>query len=139
MAGVEQVLSLLDGVRQTRPNQWLARCPAHEDRSPSLSVKDGDGGKILLKCFAGCETESILIALGLNFSDLFPERLPDAPHRRHSITLSPREILEVIDHEVMVASLILCDMCEAKEIDQATWARFCKAAQRIQTVRDHGR
>lgn len=139
MAGVEQLLAILDGVRQTRPNQWIARCPAHEDRSPSLSVKESGGGVILIKCFAGCESESVLSALGLQFSDLFPERLPDAPHRRATISLSPREIMEVIEHELTVASLILADVADSKSIDEITWARFCKAAQRIQTVRDHGR
>ena len=136
---VEQLLSVLDGVRQTRPNQWIARCPAHEDRSPSLSVKDSGGGIVLIKCFAGCESEAVLDALGLQFSDLFPERLPDVPHRRPSISLSPREIVEVIEHELTVASLILADVAESKLIDEDTWGRFCKAAQRIQTVRDHGR
>jgi hypothetical protein len=139
MADVERLLSLLEGVRQTRPNQWIARCPAHEDRSPSFSVKESGGGIILIKCFAGCESEAILSALNLSFSDLFPERLPDVPHRRSSVSLAPREIMEVIEHELTVASLILADVADSKVIDEATWARFCKAAQRIQTVRDHGR
>ncbi|MDB6104075.1 MAG: hypothetical protein JWO52_4074 [Gammaproteobacteria bacterium] len=139
MADVEKLLSLLEGVRQTRPNQWIARCPAHEDRSPSFSVKESGGGVILIKCFAGCESEAILSALNLSFSDLFPERLPDVPHRRTSVSLAPREIMEVIEHELTVASLILADVADSKVIDEATWARFCKAAQRIQTVRDHGR
>jgi hypothetical protein len=139
MADIERLLSLLSGVRQTRPNQWIAHCSAHEDRSPSLSIKDAGDGRILIKCFAGCESEAVLTSLGLQFSDLFPERLPDLPHRKASVGLSPRDIMEVIEHELTVASLILADVVEAKSIDETTWARFCKAAQRIQTVRDHGR
>jgi len=139
MADVEKLLSRLEGLRQTSPSQWLAKCPAHEDRSPSFSVKDAGGGLILIRCFAGCEPEAILNALDLQFSDLFPERLPDTVRRSASIGLSAREILAVIEHEFTVASLILADVVESKSIDEATWARFCKAAQRIQTVRDHGR
>jgi hypothetical protein len=139
MADVEKLLSRLEGLRQSSPSQWLAKCPAHEDRSPSFSVKDAGGGLILIKCFAGCEPEAILAAVGLQFSDLFPERLPETGRHRTSMGLSPRDILEVIEHEFTVASLILAEVVESKSIDEETWARFCKAAQRIQTVRDHGR
>jgi hypothetical protein len=41
----------------------LARCPAHKDRSPSLSVREGTGGRILVKCFAGCEQQRVIDAL----------------------------------------------------------------------------
>src|ERR1035438_6152653 len=54
------------------PSGWLARCPAHNDRNPSLSIGEKDG-KILLKCHAGCSTDSIVAAVGLQMSDLFTE------------------------------------------------------------------
>jgi hypothetical protein len=59
-----------------RPNgsDHLARCPAHEDRSPSLSVSTGDRDQVLLHCFAGCSTDAITSALGLESTDLWPER-----------------------------------------------------------------
>jgi hypothetical protein len=53
---------------------WTTRCPAHEDRNPSLSITEATDGKVLLKCWAGCTTESVLAALGLRWSDLFPGR-----------------------------------------------------------------
>lgn len=68
----EKILTLLQGVRQVGPRRWMARCPAHDDRNPSLSVTEGEDGRILLHCFAGCETEDILRALGLSWKDLFP-------------------------------------------------------------------
>lgn len=42
---------------------WLARCPAHDDRSPSLSLADSDNGRLLVKCFAGCDARAVLAAL----------------------------------------------------------------------------
>lgn len=142
MANVDQLIARLDGVKQTRPNQWLARCPAHEDHSPSLSIKETAEGLLLLKCWAGCETESILTALNLSFSDLFPERLPDSYQRaqsRSSLSLSSAEQLDVLHHEITVASLVLHDVVESKTISEEDWSRFITAANRIHVVRNHGR
>jgi putative DNA primase/helicase len=50
---------------------WKARCPAHEDRKPSLGVSEGDDGKALIVCRAGCDFKSIVAALGLTTADLF--------------------------------------------------------------------
>src|SRR5215510_1210346 len=54
-----------------RGNSWQARCPAHDDKTPSLSIRQSDEGNICLRCFAGCSTQSIVTALGLEMSDLF--------------------------------------------------------------------
>ena len=67
------VLSRLDGVKRTGPNSWMARCPAHPDRNPSLSISLKEG-KVLVHCFAGCAPEAVLEALGLTWRDL---REPD--------------------------------------------------------------
>jgi putative DNA primase/helicase len=42
---------------------WMARCPAHEDRKPSLSIRDADDGKVLVRCHAGCDQERVIAAL----------------------------------------------------------------------------
>jgi hypothetical protein len=42
----------------------LTFCPVHQNtRTPALSVKDGDGGKLLVHCFAGCDARDVLAAL----------------------------------------------------------------------------
>lgn len=69
---VDLILSRLDGVRQTGPGKWLARCPAHEDRSPSLSIRETDDCRVLIHDFAGCSVDSICAAIGLEVADLFP-------------------------------------------------------------------
>lgn len=66
---VENLLSRLQLVRPTRGG-WSARCPAHADRSPSLSIGVSDE-KILLHCFAGCSTEAICSALRISIHELF--------------------------------------------------------------------
>jgi putative DNA primase/helicase len=42
---------------------WMARCPAHDDREPSLSIRDGDDGKVLVRCHAGCKQGQLIAAL----------------------------------------------------------------------------
>ena len=59
---------------ETRNGSYLALCPAHEDREPSLSVGEGDDGRALIKCFAGCTSQHITDALSLQMSDLFEHR-----------------------------------------------------------------
>jgi putative DNA primase/helicase len=54
-------------------------CPAHDDRTPSLTVSQGEDGRVLVKCHAGCETEDVVTALGLTMTDLFePKNEPVA-------------------------------------------------------------
>lgn len=66
------VARLKDGKRSGK--SLAARCPAHDDRRNSLSVSEGDDGRVLIKCFAGCQTSEIVAALGLTMADLFPRQ-----------------------------------------------------------------
>jgi len=66
----ERLLSRLDGVRKTGADRWIARCPAHEDRSPSLSIRDL-GDRVLVHDFGGCSAVDVLAAVGLELSALF--------------------------------------------------------------------
>lgn len=71
-ACLDKVLSCLDKVKPAGANKWKACCPAHDDKSPSLAITETSKGTVLLKCWTGCTTQSILTAIGLEFRDLFP-------------------------------------------------------------------
>lgn len=71
---VELLLNELHKVRKSGADSWMACCPAHDDKSPSLSVKEVAGGDILIHCFAGCEPHDILAAVGLKMADFWPDR-----------------------------------------------------------------
>ncbi len=68
---LDEILLALQGVQRSGDN-YKAKCPAHEDRTASLSVTKGESGAILLKCFAGCSYRDIIAALGFSTSQLFP-------------------------------------------------------------------
>jgi hypothetical protein len=69
----DQIVERLGGV----DTNGMAHCPAHEDRSPSLSVTEGDDGRVLLHCHGGCSVNEIVATIGLAISDLFPRRNGD--------------------------------------------------------------
>jgi DNA primase len=77
-----EFLSRLDGVQQ-RGARWSARCPAHNDTSPSLSVSEGERG-LLVKCWAGCTVAEICGAIGIEQRDLFFDSLDADPAKRRA-------------------------------------------------------
>lgn len=79
---IDKVLATLDRTRKSGAG-WTARCPAHDDRNPSLSVREGDNGAVLIKCMAGCDTAAVVAAMGLQMSDLFPPK--DRTSRGNSV------------------------------------------------------
>ena len=71
---IEELLERLKGVREIGPGSWMACCPAHDDRNPSMSVTERDR-KILMHCHAGCSVDDICAALGIEKKDLFEDDL----------------------------------------------------------------
>ncbi len=65
---------------------WMARCPAHDDREPSLSIRSGNHGRVLLHCHAGCSPEQVVKAAGLRMSDLFPDAVRDDKAKTRTAT-----------------------------------------------------
>ena len=72
----------------TRPKKgnggYIACCPAHDDQNPSLSITEGDDGKVLLHCFAGCTIDEICKACDLKVSDLFSKQPREASRIEYS-------------------------------------------------------
>jgi hypothetical protein len=68
-AACDRFIAALEAADCRQGRTWL--CPAHDDRNASLSVSEGDDGRVLVKCFAGCKPEEIVGALGLEMRDLF--------------------------------------------------------------------
>lgn len=130
------LLRHLDGVRKTGVGKYIARCPAHDDRSPSLAIKDCGDGRVLVHCFVGCETEDVLTAIGLTFADIMPERI-SSEHRlkplRHGFDV--RQVLATLDHEALIVAIVGADFLQHQAIDEPTWERLAQAVGRINSAR----
>jgi hypothetical protein len=131
------LLDRLDRVKQTGPGRWLARCPAHPDRRPSLSVRELGDGRVLVHDFGGCEVGNVLAALGLNIADLFPERLPQHNYRASHSKIPARDLLETISEETSVVALVAADLLKRRSVTEEDWTRLAQAASRLHRARDH--
>jgi hypothetical protein len=83
--------------------RYMACCPAHADRSPSLSIKY-TGERILLRCFAGCETGDVLAAVGLAWADVMP---PSTEHEKaaYKRAKNAQRLHRVLEHERLVLAI----------------------------------
>jgi hypothetical protein len=82
-SNIDFILSQLEGVKQSGAGQWISRCPAHEDRSPSLAISIGAEGQVLLYCFRGCNLDEIVSSLGIDVAALWPDSGKDiSPEER---------------------------------------------------------
>lgn len=125
----QDFLSRLDGVRQTGPDRWLAKCPAHADSSPSLNVKDV-GGKLLVICRAGCAVQSILESTGLSWEVLFEEK-PYAHHREVKKAFPASDVLKAIEAESMLVAVAASNLANGVALTNEDRKRLLLAAQRI--------
>lgn len=133
--GIENLLSRLEGLRAgSGADRWIARCPAHEDRSPSLSIRLADTGAILVKCFAGCGAVDVMGALGLSMTDLFPEPLTKTYLPRIRAPFSALDAMRCLAAESSVVTLAVCDVIAGKPLDDAYLERLATAAGRIATA-----
>jgi hypothetical protein len=132
---VANLLHRLDKVRETKPDNWEACCPAHGDKSPSLSITRGDDGRVLLKCWAGCGAAEVVQAVGLTLADLFvrDEHRHARPGRKR-LYPNYRNVLKLLRHEaevILIASAHLKEGNALSDTDAAALERahrnLCKA------------
>jgi hypothetical protein len=131
MSNVDNLLQHLDKVRRTGAGTWSARCPAHDDRGPSLTIAEKDDGRILVHCFAGCDVQDVLGAVGLTFSDLYPPRVVDhlvKPDRR---PFPAADVLRAIGFEALVVAAAAVAMLAGEPFSELDRERLILAVSRI--------
>jgi len=124
---VNDLIARLEKAKRTSRDSWLTCCPAHKDRTPSLTVRGLDDGRILIHCFAGCGAADVMASLGLETADLFPEPLADhLPAVRQPF--SAADALRALRREAAVCALSSADLAEGKPVDRE---RLFLASERI--------
>jgi hypothetical protein len=133
------LLDRLEGVKRTGPAGWLARCPAHDDKHPSLSVRELDDGRVLVHDHAGCSAVEVLEAVGLDFAALYPTR--PAEHRIHPERrpFPAIDVLRAVALEAMIVAVAASILGRGDSITDQDRARVSLAAERINSaVREGG-
>jgi hypothetical protein len=129
----DKLLDRLTGVKQIKPDRWLARCPAHDDRAPSLVITETSDGTLLIRCWAGCSAADIVAAVGLDLKDLFPARFDGHAYRKAKAPrYSAREITQTVMTEAMVLTLGYRAVQRGESLPLWDLARLELAVQTIQ-------
>ncbi len=98
---IERLTSKLEHVKSKGPRKWIACCPAHDDHSPSLNIKETDDGTILLKCWSGCSALDVAQAVGLELKNLFPVQIAHRHKRmpyQHRQNTEYKALLKRLNH-----------------------------------------
>lgn len=128
---VDVLLNCLTKVRRTGPGRWMACCPAHEDRRPSLSIRELDDGRVLVHCFGLCSVEAVLDAVGLTFDALYPER-PIEHGKPVRKPFPASDVLEALATESLIVALAASDVANGKVLSEEDLERVLLASGRIQ-------
>lgn len=122
---LDLLLSRLEGVKQ-HGERYMARCPAHQDKSPSLSLSRGGDGRALVHCYAGCETRDVLAAVGLEMRDLFTDNLSQDQRQQYQ-----RNKLEAERHFERLVIEAAKGEAKAGDLSDESTARLALAQERI--------
>ena len=126
-----QLLDRLKGSRNTGPARWISRCPAHEDRSPSLAIRELDDGTVLIKCFAGCAATDVVAAVGLELRDLFPMQSTEHRRKPSRAWLDARDVLACLATEGQILAIAASDVAQGLTFSVYDADRVAKAAGRV--------
>jgi len=133
---INNLLGRLNKVKSTGRNTWLACCPAHDDRSPSLSIKEEHDGHILLHCFAGCSASDIVGTIGIDIGDLFS---PEPVHHKTPVRKKfyATDILAAIKFESQLVLMAAYELRKNKPLDDTDMKRLELAYERIREAIDY--
>lgn len=106
---IEDILARLEKVKRTGPNNWLACCPAHEDRNPSLTLHASDTGLVVVRCHAECSFESIVNAVGLGWEPWFPPKQQGDYSPPIKRPFPAADVLAALADEAEVLDIVLHD------------------------------
>mgnify|MGYP006339193201 CR=1 FL=1 len=131
----DALLANLERVKK-RPGQncYQARCPAHDDKGPSLSIRETEDGRVLVHCFAGCSVHEIVQAVGLELSDLFPPRDDGQHYRPERRPFPATDALRAVSFEALVVCAAAAALAAGEPLSAVDRERLLQAGERIQSA-----
>ena len=117
---IEIILNALDKVKRKSAGKYIALCPCHAEKTPSLAISETTDGSVLLHCFGcGAGAMDVISALGIDASELFPERdrydHTEQKPLREAFTAA--QLLDVINYEAIIVMLAANDIMRGIPVD----------------------
>ncbi len=133
---MHQILSHFDKVRSTsKNNSYNCLCPAHEDRNASLSIKIAEDGRVLIHCFAGCDIQNILSAVGLTLDDIIPERIDML--KPVGKAFNPYAILKSIKDDALFVYMCASHIEKGEQLDETDKEKLLQTVQKLREAYDY--
>lgn len=135
---IDKLLSKLQRVTAKKPtknglNLWLALCPAHADKTPSLTITECTDNTVLLKCWSGCTVSEIVRAVGLELKDLFKyESTNKQSNSSPSFKKLPSK--QAIAHERLIIQVAQAQQNKGQLLNKADKQRYQLALQRLKRL-----
>lgn len=126
---IDNLIVRLEKVKRTGNDRYMACCPGHKDKRPSLSIKCLPDGRILVHCFGGCDVYSVLSSIGLEINDLFPEQA--RIHAKPQKYFPAADALEAIGFECLVVAASASKLLGIEDFTDADRERLVKSISRI--------
>lgn len=144
MAKVEEFIARLHKVKASGPNRWMACCPAHDDRSPSLSVRyEASEDKLLVHCFSGCGAVAVMESIGMELVDLMPEQASNPGDKFYRPRAYKAELFDKLLYESSILRIVCEDFLHGTRPEGDDLVRALEAIRVIANIRDevarHGR
>lgn len=132
---IEKLLSRLQGVKKTGSDRWICKCPSHQDKSPSLTISiDSRTSNVLVTCFAGCDTYSILKSIGCDWEDVFPEKAHSHHVPKVKSVIYATEGLELLRYEAQIVTAYAMASVNEEVLLVEDYVRLRESMQRINKV-----
>ncbi len=131
---IEKLLPRLEQAKKTGADRWIAQCPAHDDKRPSLSVRELPDGTLLVKCWSGCGGADIVGAAGLRLHDLFPRSRENRRPLRPSERWIPREALSGVAFEALVVAVAGEQLLAGTPLTRDALDRVAQAVGRLRAA-----
>lgn len=133
---VDTLLHGLEKVKKTGHDKWQACCPAHDDKGPSLAIKELDDGRVLIHCFAGCSAIEILDSINLDWSALIPTKAIDHHVQKVRRAWIAIDVLNALAMEILIAWNFTKAMAIGTSLSTKDSERLLLCASRMQSGLD---
>lgn len=132
---ISDILPSLEKVKRSGKGNWLACCPAHDDKSPSMTIHEAPDGRILVHCWAGCSFEEIVGAVGLGWDPWFPPKQEDDSKPAVRRPFPAGDVLEALAAEALIVATASCNVRNGIALTPGDHERLLVAMERIEQGR----